>query len=131
MSIAEGWYPDPDGKPCERFWNGNEWTSDTRPLSAGQQVTGVSATLGTPVVMNVVQQGPKNGIGNAALWMGILGLLIFPVVFSVLAIIFGFIGVGRAGRGEATNKGVALAGLILGFIGLPLSIILWAWAFNQ
>ena len=30
--VTEGWYPDPDGKPSERYWNGNNWTEQTRPL---------------------------------------------------------------------------------------------------
>lgn len=26
-----GWYPDPDGHECERFWDGSNWTLQTRP----------------------------------------------------------------------------------------------------
>jgi len=33
MANPSGWYPDPDGKPCERFWNGLRWTEKTRPVS--------------------------------------------------------------------------------------------------
>lgn len=33
MANPSGWYPDPDGKPCERFWNGYKWTNKTRPIS--------------------------------------------------------------------------------------------------
>ena len=33
MSNPAGWYPDPDGKPCERYWNGLRWTKKTRPFS--------------------------------------------------------------------------------------------------
>lgn len=29
-----GWYPDPSGQPGERFWNGTEWTQQTRPTPA-------------------------------------------------------------------------------------------------
>jgi hypothetical protein len=32
-SIPPGWYPDPNGMPCEKFWNGIEWTDQTRPTS--------------------------------------------------------------------------------------------------
>lgn len=31
QEIPPGWYPDPDGKPADRYWNGSDWTSDTRP----------------------------------------------------------------------------------------------------
>ena len=32
-SVPPGWYPDPDGKPSEKYWDGLEWTGETRPLS--------------------------------------------------------------------------------------------------
>lgn len=32
-SVPEGWYPDPDGKPCARYWDGDAWTDKTRPLT--------------------------------------------------------------------------------------------------
>jgi hypothetical protein len=28
---SPGWYPDPGGTGAQRYWNGREWTSDTRP----------------------------------------------------------------------------------------------------
>lgn len=31
-SVPAGWYPDPDGKPCARYWDGEDWTEKTRPL---------------------------------------------------------------------------------------------------
>ena len=27
-----GWYQDPDGFQCERFWDGGNWTLQTRPI---------------------------------------------------------------------------------------------------
>jgi hypothetical protein len=38
--IPAGWYPDPDGKPADRYWNGNAWGTETRPSMAGPSVTG-------------------------------------------------------------------------------------------
>jgi hypothetical protein len=26
-----GWYLDPDGRECDRFWDGTHWTLQTRP----------------------------------------------------------------------------------------------------
>ena len=66
---------------------------------------------------------PRNGMGSAALTLGILGLFL-GWLFSLLAIIFGGVGVGRANRGEATNRGAALWGLWLGVIGLVLWVII-------
>ncbi len=32
-SVPPGWYPDPDGRPCEKYWDGSNWGKVTRPLS--------------------------------------------------------------------------------------------------
>lgn len=46
--IAEGWYPDPDGKPCARFWDGEQWTEKTRPLqSVSQSASGTVRRSGS------------------------------------------------------------------------------------
>ena len=58
---------------------------------------------------------PRNGMGTAALVLGILSFLC-GWILGLLAIIFGAIGIARANRGEATNKGMAVAGLILGIV---------------
>jgi hypothetical protein len=68
---------------------------------------------------------PKNGLGIAALVLGILALVTFlftlgigGIVFGIVAIILGVLGRKRAKRGEATNGGMSLAGVILGVLGL-------------
>jgi Protein of unknown function (DUF2510) len=30
--IDPGWYPDPHGEPCDRYWDGHTWTDRTRPM---------------------------------------------------------------------------------------------------
>jgi hypothetical protein len=39
MTSPKGWYPDPDGKPSERYWDGKRWTSKTRPISKPKEKT--------------------------------------------------------------------------------------------
>ena len=63
----------------------------------------------------------RNGMGTAALVLGIVGFLIGPC--SILAIVFGRIGLNRAARGEATNRGMAQAGFVLGIVTLVLWIL--------
>lgn len=73
----------------------------------------------------------RNGLGVTALVLGLIGAAcgMIPLLFwlsgilGLLALIFGFIGRGRAKHGEATNKGVALAGLLLGLISLILAVV--------
>jgi hypothetical protein len=43
-TVAAGWYADPDGKPAERYWNGNTWTEQSRPMT----------TMTAPVYTGVV-----------------------------------------------------------------------------
>ncbi|MGH3842140.1 MAG: DUF4190 domain-containing protein, partial [Pseudonocardiaceae bacterium] len=43
-------------------------------------------------------------------------------VLGILALIFGIIGRARAKRGEATNGGVSVAGLVLGILALLITI---------
>ena len=74
----------------------------------------------------------RNGLGVAALVLGILSLVfmvLFPpvgVVVGILAVVFGILGVRRVRRGEATNRGRAMAGAITGGIGLVVSVVLLA-----
>lgn len=74
-------------------------------------------------------QQAKNGLGIAALVLGILSLplavFFFPVglILGILAIIFGVIGMGRAKKGLATNRGVAIGGLVTGIIGTVIALI--------
>ncbi len=72
---------------------------------------------------------PRNGLGTAALVLGIIAVVLswtiwFGVVLGVLAVCFGGAGLGRARRGEATNRGSALAGLILGIVAISLLALL-------
>ena len=46
------------------------------------------------------------------------------IILGILAICFGGVGLGRAGRGEATNRSAALAGLILGIVAIALLVLL-------
>ncbi|MER7519021.1 DUF4352 domain-containing protein [Streptomyces sp. NPDC126499] len=73
----------------------------------------------------------RNGLGTAALILGIIGTLsgLIPLLFwlagilGLIALILGLAGKGRVKRGEAGNKGVALTGAILGLAALVLSVV--------
>ncbi|MGW2685286.1 DUF4190 domain-containing protein [Streptomyces sp. NPDC001414] len=74
-----------------------------------------------------MQPMPNNGLGTGSLVTGIIsvvGFCAWPValVMGVLAIVFGSIGRARVRRGEATNGGQALAGIICGSAGLVLAV---------
>jgi hypothetical protein len=69
---------------------------------------------------------PQNGFGTAAMVLGICSIVLSCLygVLGILAIIFGILGRKRVRRGEATNPGQALAGIICGSIGVTMSAAL-------
>jgi len=66
---------------------------------------------------------PQNGMGTAALVFGIVQFFCLGTIGSILAVVFGKIGMNKADQGLATNRGSAKAGFILGIIGLVLSAL--------
>ena len=76
-------------------------------------------------------QSPKNGLGIAALVLGILSIVtcftvVGGILFGLLAIVLGFLGRGKVKKGLADNGGMAMTGLVLGIVGLVLSIVIAA-----
>ncbi|GAB2823712.1 hypothetical protein GCM10027073_62090 [Streptomyces chlorus] len=70
---------------------------------------------------------PANGMGVTGLVLGIISAVIFcfwplAIGLGLLAVIFSALGRGKAARGEATNPGHALAGLICGGVGIVLGM---------
>jgi uncharacterized membrane protein len=75
-------------------------------------------------------------LGTASLVVAIVALitLVGGVVLGVVAVILGFLGWGRAKRGEANNGGVAVAGIVLGFLSIieAVAVIAFAvWGFDR
>ncbi|TDV47957.1 hypothetical protein [Actinophytocola oryzae] len=79
---------------------------------------------------------PTNGLGTAALVLGILGLVfsLIPVIgviawpLVILGVIFGGAGISKAGKVPGMPKGPAIAGLSCSLVGLLLCI-LWMASF--
>ncbi|MDQ2792306.1 MAG: DUF4190 domain-containing protein [Actinomycetota bacterium] len=93
------------------------------PVSDGQNRPGFGRGPG----YGATAAPPRNGFGITALVLGLLALLLFwtvvgGLVFGILAVIFGLLGRARAKRGEATNGGLSVAGVVLGVIGLLAAI---------
>lgn len=80
----------------------------------------------------------RDGAGTAALVLSLLALLltclIWGIVFAVpvgaAAVLYGVVGVDRARRGEASNGGMALAGLTLGAVVTAAAVGFLAWLIN-
>ncbi|MEV5974377.1 DUF4190 domain-containing protein [Streptomyces sp. NPDC051921] len=72
---------------------------------------------------------PSNGMGTAAMVLGILAVVLAFCSYGVLGLILGGVALGlgiaakkKSDRGEATNRGQAVAGITLGAIGLALGV---------
>lgn len=109
------------GAPAEHVGYGTP-----APPAYGQQPFGAPGGFGGGM-------SPKNGFGIAALVLGILSIpagftVILGVPLAIAAIVFGSLGRGRAKKGLANNGGMALTGLILGVVGLLISIAIGALA---
>ncbi|MGW4380793.1 hypothetical protein [Kitasatospora sp. NPDC004531] len=103
----------------------NPWALPDPTAAPGPAPTGVHWPQYTPPAPE-----PRNGLGVTALVLGIVAVLLslplglFWVTWlpALLAVLFGCIGLSLARRNLATNRGIALAGTVLGGIGLLASL---------
>jgi Protein of unknown function (DUF2510) len=117
-----GWYPDQGvGAPAgqQRYWDGFAWTEHIAAPT--------TAPTTAPTVPTVA---PRNGLGIAAIILGIIGAIfgIIPVdvllggILGVIGVIVGFLGRGRAMRGEAINRGIAERGILISTSAVAISV---------
>jgi uncharacterized membrane protein len=81
---------------------------------------------------------PSNGLAIASLVLGVVGILpgllvvipfvglimaMFALLPAVLAVVFGHIGLNQAKRLNGLGRGMAQAGLILGYVTLGLMVL--------
>lgn len=116
---------DPGGMPQQQAPAGAQpWPSAAQRAAVPQQRTAAPAVAAPAVA-------PRNGFGVTALVLGILGLLFSFIPFIgviawplvLLGLLFGVLGVVRASRGRADNRGVAIAGTVLSAIGLVICVL--------
>lgn len=69
----------------------------------------------------------ESGMAIASLICGILGLVACYIFTGIPAVILGHMAMGKAKRGEAGGRGMALAGVILGWISVGLTVLVIAF----
>ncbi|MFJ3791228.1 DUF4190 domain-containing protein [Kitasatospora sp. NPDC090091] len=116
--------PAPAGGPGE--------TPAPAPVPAGAPAPVPAGAPGVPYWPPYAMPAPppRNGLGIAAMVLGIVGAVLSLAVIlfwlswlpALLAVIFGAIGLGHVRKGVATNRAMALTGVILGVTGLLLSV---------
>ena len=120
------WLPDPEGRHQLRWWDGSQGTEHVS--DSGQQGIDELADAAPPPPPGAVAR--RSGRATAALVLGIVGILVFPVVCSTLAIIFGALALRDMGPDpEVRGRSMAWWGLGLGIAGLLIGIGLIAYRF--
>jgi Domain of unknown function (DUF4190)/Protein of unknown function (DUF2510) len=132
MSAGE-WRTDPFRRHEYRYWDGETWTehvADRGLQSADTPVPSPPPPPGIPPPPGAfpgagTSAGPVNPLAIAALVLGILWVF---WIGSVLAIIFGHVALShiRDRGGAQRGRGMAIAGLVLGYVGLALLVVVVA-----
>ncbi|WP_156159041.1 DUF4190 domain-containing protein [Demequina gelatinilytica] len=63
----------------------------------------------------------KNWMGTASLVLSLVGL--FTFITAIAGIVFGHLSLSAAKRGEADNRGMGIAGLVIGYLVVVLGIL--------
>ncbi len=132
---TQEWLPDPEGRHQLRWWDGTEWTEHVS--DQGQQSTAPLSDSTTPPPAGASPRLPagassrRSARATAALVLGIVGiwglLFMFPVVCSILAIIFGALALRDTSTDtELRGRSMAWWGLGLGLAGVLIFITLLA-----
>lgn len=108
--------------PAERTWDpgpapGYE-TPGFQPLTQTP-----AAAYPPPIGLQVVPAPPTNGMAIASLVCGLAGIFVLPVIAPLLAVIFGHMARGQIRNSGEGGGGMAVAGLVLGYISLAFALI--------
>jgi Domain of unknown function (DUF4190) len=112
-------------QPVRTFPRTDSGWHDAWNTFAGLEPQSQSVPAGAPAPFGGYGQPPRtNGLSVASLVLGILGVYPLWVIGPILALIFGFVGKSQIDRSHGAQKGrgMAIAGIILGFVGAAISV---------
>lgn len=79
---------------------------------------------------NVSARSLPKGLAVASLVLGIIGILtsflLFGALLGLVALILGFVALGKVKRGEADGRGLAIGGIVTGVLAMLLTLLLVA-----
>ena len=110
--------PEPSGPPGPGWWlasDGRYYPPEQAPGASPPPPP--SFTGYTPYAQGMVQATSTNGLAIASM---VLGILWIYWIGSILALVFGYVAKGQIDRaaGRQTGRGMAIAGIVLGWIGV-------------
>lgn len=134
VNTPAGWYADPLGGHEHRYWDGERWTQHV--ATAGRTVTGpVGGTAAPPPPPTTAPPRPgspapqaeTNAKAVASLAIGLLAGWI-PFVAAIIAIVLGVVARREiaASGGKQHGDGLALAGILVGAVGVLLWLLIAA-----
>ena len=121
--------PPPPAPPAPGWWqasDGNWYPPEAKPgvpMQYGPPGYGAPPAYGATTPYGYTPYQPSRGTNGFAIASMVLGIVWIYWIGSVLAIIFGFIAYGQIKERNQSGKGMATAGLILGFLGLGILVL--------
>jgi hypothetical protein len=109
---------------CQKCGTAVDQPAVAQPAAAQPQ-----AVASPPMPVQAASAEKTSGMAITSLVLGIISLIINPVfILSILAIIFGIVGIGQINKSGGTikGKGFAVAGIIIGGLAVILMIIVLA-----
>ena len=76
-------------------------------------------------------QAAPDGNAIASLILGIAGITVIPLIASILAVILGRASIGDAYKRGERGSAIATAGVILGWIGVAVTVVLFGILFGS
>ncbi len=129
---GEGEEPEPKQGGWQSEWQSGGWQSQWQQPGGWQQPVPPETPGPAPSGWQQTADGrwvqsgaaTSSGKATAALVLGILGLVFCPLICSVLALVFGYQSRNEidASGGQLSGRGSAVAGIVLGWIG----VVIWA-----
>lgn len=113
---APGWYVDPGVTDRLRYWDGERWTENYLPnVPPGSRRSPYPPS---------VAAGHHRGTNGMAIASMVLGILWIFGLGSILALIFGYVALSQVKRSGETGRGMAIAGVVLGWVGLAFLVLI-------
>ncbi|MEU9461703.1 DUF4190 domain-containing protein [Streptomyces sp. NPDC048312] len=64
-----------------------------------------------------------SGKATASMVLGILGLVLIPIILPIIALCLGISARRMADRGEGGGRGQAVAGIVMGWVGIAFALL--------
>jgi hypothetical protein len=109
----------------QRYWDGSAWTEAWKRATAPTtEPTIVQPTVAVPAVAEPAPI-PARRTNVAAVVSLIFGILWIFYVGSLVAVVCGHVARAQIRRSGEAGDGAAIAGLILGYLGLTVLVLFW------